>query len=295
MDLPASPAACRMALTAALAPQYGASEAGAMARLLLEHLGLRFPLHPDAPPLGGAQRAWLAQHALPRLLAWEPVQYVTGFAHFYGREFAVSPAVLIPRPETEGLALWVRDDLLRAAPAAPPALLDAGTGSGCIPLTIALELAERGQALEAHALDVSAAALAVAAQNAARFGVPLHLRQLDLLQAPADAYAGLEVLVSNPPYIPERERAELEPNVRDYEPALALFVPDADPLRFCRQLAQLGLHWLRPGGHLYAELHADQGPAAVKLLEAFEYEDIVLRQDLAGRDRMIRARRPAQS
>jgi release factor glutamine methyltransferase len=294
MDLSASPAACRLALTAALAPQYGASEAGAIARLLLEHLGLRFPLHPDAPPLGGAQQAWLAQDALPRLLAWEPVQYVTGAAHFYGREFAVSPAVLIPRPETEGLALWVRDDLL-AAPPAPLALLDAGTGSGCIPITIALELAERGRAVEAHALDVSAAALEVAAQNAARLGVPLRLRQLDLLQAPADAYAGLEVLVSNPPYIPERERAELDPHVRDYEPALALFVPDADPLRFCRQLARLGLHWLRPGGHLYAELHADQGPAAVKLLDAVGYEDIVLRQDLAGRDRMIRASRPAQS
>jgi release factor glutamine methyltransferase len=177
-----------------------------------------------------------------------PLQYIVGTQEFWRREFLVTPAVLIPRPETE-LIIEGSLDLLRGV--ARPVIVDVGTGSGCIALTLA---AERPQAL-VHATEVSPEALEVARENARRLGLEGHVRfhEGDLL-APVSALAGtVDLIASNPPYVPRADRATLAPEVRDHEPAIALFGPGS-PLDFYRRLAAQALPLLRPGGALVVEL-----------------------------------------
>lgn len=217
-----------------------------------------------------------------RLAAGEPVQYVLGWADFCGLRLAVTPATLIPRPETEELVAWA----VAESPAARR-VLDAGTGSGCI----ALALARAFPAAEVTAWDVSPEALAVAAANAAACGVALRCERRDLLDAPQPD-APFDLIVSNPPYVCSAERAGMEARVLDYEPATALFVPDDDPLRFYRALAALGQRALVPGGRMYVEINAAYGPQTAECFAAAGYGDVELRRDAYGRDRMVRAVRP---
>lgn len=237
-------------------------------------------LHPNQQFTPSQMDAW--QEAEARLLAGEPLQYVTGTAPFIDLDLHVTSDVLIPRPETEELAMWVLES---AGPLPHPALLDVGTGSGCIPVFLATRLPQA----KIHALDLSEAALKVARKNAALYKVSVHFRQADILSAPQDLYAGLDTVVSNPPYIPTSEYRSLHPTVFEHEPGMALEVPDADPLVFYRTIARLSRFFLKPGGFIFFEIHETQGKATLELLKGLGYQNILLRKDLQGKDRMVRA------
>jgi len=268
-------------IAARLAPLYDAREARNIARLYVSEAA-QIPLptllaDPDAPlTIEGADEA------IAQLAAGRPVQYVTGTADFFGRRFAVREGVLIPRPETEELAAWIIADEKRAR-----RILDIGVGSGCIAAILALELPEA----EVFAADISAQALAVAAENCRALNARVVLRQADALGDLAERFPErFDLLVSNPPYVPERDRAAMRPNVRDYEPAEALFVPDDDPLRFYRAIARSGRRMLAPGGRLYFEIHHLAGDALRRMLSDEGYGAIRLRDDLNGKPRMLCAR-----
>ncbi|AMJ67705.1 peptide chain release factor N(5)-glutamine methyltransferase [Hymenobacter sp. PAMC 26628] len=274
-------------LAAALAAAYPAPEAAAIAALVAEHLLGLDPL----------QRRMRAQEAVPaavqqqlpaleaRLLAHEPVQYVLSTAHFAGMELEVTPATLIPRPETEELAR-----LVAAAQPGARTVLDVGTGSGCLALALARAL-PRAQVL---AVDISAEALAVARRNGARYAPQVQFQQVDILQAaPAGLVPGaLDALVSNPPYVRESERAQMRANVLNWEPATALFVPDADPLLFYRRLGALGRALLRPGGGIYLEINEALSTETEELLRSQGYVDVRGVADMFDKARMVRAVAP---
>lgn len=221
---------------------------------------------------------------LARLKQREPLQYILQEAPFCGLSFHVEKGVLIPRPETEELVEWIVSDCQKAGKVR---ILDIGTGSGCIPVALAESLPEA----EVASCDISAEALRVAAVNVKRYGGKVTLFQADILQDELPD-CRVDVLVSNPPYITESERGEMEANVLDWEPELALFVPDTDPLRFYRRIARKGLDWLTEGGALYFEINRAYGAETVRMLEECGYRDIALRKDLSGNDRMIKAVRP---
>ena len=240
---------------------------------------------PDAPV--GPAAAALFGRMVARRLAREPVQYVLGHADFYGLRLTVTPAVLIPRPETEEV---VEEALRRIRGHERPWVLDVGTGSGAIALAVKHERPDA----EVFAVDVSPEALAVAAQNAARLRLAVTFVRADALrpQLAAGVPPTFDLLVSNPPYVPVSERTCLEPEVRDHEPGLALFVSDADPLCFYRALAGHAEALLRPGGWLAAETHADFGPAVRDVFADAGLAEAQILVDLAGRDRIALARMP---
>lgn len=224
---------------------------------------------------------------LRRLSEGEPVQYVLGRANFLGRSFRVSPAVLIPRPETEGLLQLVAN-LLGDTPT--PRILDAGTGSGCIAVSLALQHPEGS----VTAWDISDDALSVAQENAQTLSASVRFLHRDILaeaEAPSDSAASLDLLVSNPPYIREREAAEMDAHVLNHEPHLALFVPDYDPLRFYRALGQLGKHLLAPDGHLLVETHSDYATHTAQLFEVLGYSSVRIHHDCFDLPRFVEAQR----
>jgi protein-(glutamine-N5) methyltransferase, release factor-specific len=213
------------------------------------------------------------------LLAHKPVQYVLNQAWFAGMRFYVNEEVLIPRPETEELVEWV------AAEAAPgAAVLDVGTGSGCI----AIALKKKMQEVLVYACDVSAGAIAVAEKNAGALGTEVHFIQVDFLdEAEWLTLPKTDVIVSNPPYIPEHNQAAMQPNVLQYEPHVALFVADHDPLLFYRAIAEFA----EPGTRVYVEIHEDWGQQTKALFEGKGFKDVELRKDMQGKHRMVRATR----
>ncbi len=235
-----------------------------------------------------------------RLERQEPVQYVLGEADFCGRRFHVRHGVLIPRPETEELCRWIAAEIQaeREAPGGCT-VLDIGTGSGCIAVTLAAELPEA----RVTAWDISEEALAVARTNAARLGTEVTFSQTDILGAAEACQAegsgegrepcggAWDVIVSNPPYICLKERAAMAPNVLEHEPQVALFVPDDDPLRFYRAIAQYGQWALKRGGQLFFEINPLYATALRELLSTMAYHDIETRADAYGKERMMRARR----
>lgn len=266
-----------------LSAHYEPEELPFLGRLLWEGLGLKA----GQGSLDEAQQRRLGDW-VERLQAGEPVQHVLGAGHFYGRDFLVSPAVLIPRQETEELLVWVRDTFLPTAQ--PLNGMDIGTGSGCLPISLELEWREKGQMASLIGLEVSAEALAIARANQQRLGTKVEWVEKDILNASDRDYENLDFIVSNPPYVPESEKANMMKQVRDFEPELALFVPDDDPIRFYKQIAELGLFWLKPGGWLFFEVHIDHGEA-VREFMGRSYEEVSLRKDLQGRWRMLRARK----
>jgi release factor glutamine methyltransferase len=276
-------------LSTALQALYPEAEAAAMAGIVAEHLLGLSPLQrrmQAAEPVPAAVLARLPElHR--RLLRHEPVQYVLGVADFAGLELEVTPATLIPRPETEELVQLIGEENRGRAGLT---LLDVGTGSGCIPLALSRLLA----LARSIGVDVSAAALAVARRNAARYAPAVEFEQLDILtQEPQTVGpATLDILVSNPPYVLEKERALMRPNVLDFEPATALFVPDHDPLLFYRRIAGLGRKYLKPGGGLYFEINEQYAAELEDLLCELGYEHAARRPDLFGKDRLLRATWP---
>ena len=214
----------------------------------------------------------------------EPVAYITGEKEFYGRVFRVSPSVLIPRPETE---LLLEEAIRVLSSAGAPLIADIGTGSGCLAVTIGLEC----PATTIIGTDVSAEALAVARENAERLRtVNIQFALVGGLEFVPSAAGLLDLIVSNPPYVPERDRATLAPDVRDYEPAAALFAGE-DGLDVIRALAPFAAARLRPGGTLLMEIGAGQADAVQEIFRASLLQPAELVRDLQGIPRVVRARR----
>lgn len=265
---------------------YPESEIHSLARILLSEVsGMQavFFLSDKSKQLNEQQEKRL-DDILVRLQKSEPLQYILGETEFYGLPFSVNADVLIPRPETEELVDWVIDECRSKT----VRILDIGTGSGCI----AVALAKLLPLAEVEAWDVSPQALAVAARNAVRNGVKVAFRQVDVMlqvESGANSDSLFDIIVSNPPYICHSEKKDMHRNVIDYEPHLALFVDDSDPLAFYRRIARLGGALLKPCGKLFYEINAAQGHETVNLLEDMGYRDVELRQDLSGNDRMVKA------
>lgn len=219
---------------------------------------------------------------LIRLQKYEPVQYIIGVEDFYGLTFEVDPNVLIPRPETEELIGWI----VQENKSAGLRVLDVGTGSGCIAVSLAKNLEDA----EVTAWDISEGALQVAARNCRRNGVDVRLEQKDILQL-SSSDRQFDVIVSNPPYIAMKEKADMEANVLDWEPGLALFVPDEKPLLFYRKISELGLEMLKPGGRLFFEINRAYGKQVVQMMSALGYRNVELKKDISQNDRMIKAER----
>jgi len=223
----------------------------------------------------------IADSFIEKLKNSEPIQYITGETWFYGLKFKVDKNVLIPRPETEELVDWIRNDVSNAETLS---ILDIGTGSGCIAIGLKSVL----PMADVYARDISAEALKIAAENAVLNNQKVVFQQFDILSA-ADECQSWDVIVSNPPYIPEAEKLKINSNVLDFEPHLALFVSDRNPLIFYEKIAGFGLKHLKPGGKLFFETHQNFAQACVRLLADKGFADIELRQDMYRNDRMIKA------
>lgn len=258
----------------------GFSEAQATAFALLDDLfgASRTDVLMDRRVQLGADAEARLQRALAALEAGQPLQYATGKAPFCGKSFEVNAHVLIPRPETELLVELV-------CGCSPQRVLDCGTGSGCIAVSVALALPEA----QVEAWDISAEALAVARRNARVLGAKVRFRQRDMLFLPAQRRALYDVIVSNPPYICQSEEADMEAHVKDYEPHLALFVPDDNPLRFYVALAVLGKMRLQRGGSLLLECNRRYAHAVSAMLQAEGYTGCEVIADCFGAPRMVRA------
>ena len=238
---------------------------------------------------------------MQRLEKSEPVQYVLGAEWFAGRLFDVAPGVLIPRPETEDLVKWACDEakekednskeergkeekeVSKKEEVPHPSILDIGTGSGCIAITVALALPQA----RVTAWDISTDALAIAAGNAHRLGASVRFEHQDALSAPDDEERW-DVIVSNPPYICDRERADMSDNVISYEPELALFVPDNDPLLFYHAIARYASKALKPGGRLLFETNTAYAHEVAQVMADEGFTAIEVRNDCFGKPRMVK-------
>jgi release factor glutamine methyltransferase len=287
-----------------LMQRYDDSEAAAVARYLLE---MKYGLSMADVACGGVEDldSNVLTTDVTRLLNSEPVQYVVGEAEFCGRRFIVRPGVLIPRPETEELCQWILSALNASPLLGKASILDIGTGSGCIAVTLAAELPNAS----VSAWDISERALAVARENTDRLGIPVKFEKQDILHyslltregsfsaaamkaaEPSGGGAPFSLIVSNPPYVCRSEAAQMEPHVLEHEPHEALFVPDDDALLFYRVIAHLGLQLLQPGGWLYFEINPLYANDLVSLMEEMGYADVETRQDQFGKTRMLRGRK----
>lgn len=246
------------------------------------------------------------QQSVARLLDAEPLQYVTGTAFFCGHPFHVAPGVLIPRPETE----WIVDTAVNLVTASAPRILDIGTGSGCIATSISLALADRHCHTEAW--DISEDALRIAADNAARLGADVKFRRRDALRleeekseemrlekekggavvtSGLDAAESWDIIVSNPPYICNREAADMHANVLRHEPHLALFVPDTDPLLFYRAIACYAMRSLRKGGWLLFECNTLYAHDTAQMALDMGFATSVVEDDCFGKPRFVKAQK----
>lgn len=219
---------------------------------------------------------------LARLAAGVPLQYVTGKSYFYDRLFSLNYATLIPRPETEELVSQV----LNIIGSDSRDVLDIGTGSGCIAISLALEAPQS----QVSAWDVAAEAITKAQENANQLGAQVTFKQQDVFAWETDTKTW-DIIVSNPPYVLDTEKAEMEAHVLDHEPHLALFVPDEDPLKFYRVIGDMAQERLKPGGYLCFEINRAFGAHNVAMAEAQGFENIQLLKDFHGNDRMLIAQR----
>lgn len=265
-----------------LATCYPEREAHAVAlRVLEDAFGVsRTDVYADKVRKFSSEEEQRWQHIAERLSAGEPLQYVLGEAEFCGRSFGVAPGVLIPRPETEELVALVEQSVSGCC-----RILDAGTGSGCIAVSLALALPEA----EVQAWDISPEALSVAQGNAERWGAAVDFRLCDMLTATPDER--FDVVVSNPPYVCERERLDMTPQVLEYEPGLALFVPDDDPLRFYRALVGLSVRCLNSGGLLAVEINEAYGAETADLFSRSGLTEVQILFDGFGKPRFVMGRK----
>lgn len=280
---------------------YDESEANNIAAMVMEHLTQANRLdrikHQDNPLT--EQQVYQLTEIEQRLLRHEPVQYVLGEAWFYNLRLYVNKHVLIPRPETEELVHWIITDVRtkglnvferRSAEADVTTqlkILDIGTGSGCIAIALKNEMPKA----EVWGCDVSEEALNVARRNGSELDVRVDFQGLDILdEAQQRLLPSVDIIVSNPPYIPLKDKNSMHANVLNHEPHLALFVPDDDAVKFYKTIAQFARKRLHATGCLYFEIHEDLGEAVVALLKNEGYET-ELRKDMQGKHRMVKAQR----
>lgn len=273
----------KQAMKHQLSHLYDALEINSMVNILIEEVTGWDALHQNIhknDALEQAQTDQLTQY-VEKLLTGKPLQYIIGKAWFMGKAFMVNEAVLIPRPETEELVEWIVEyaQIINK----PLSIVDIGTGSGCIPISLKQAIPHASIA----AMDISKEALAIARKNASIYNTNIDWIELDILQTKQlnDQY---DIIVSNPPYIPNREKVNMQKQVIDHEPAIALFVPDQYPLIFYSKIAHLGITALKPNGQLFFEIHYDQGESILELLNEMGYH-AELRQDIYGKDRLVRA------
>ncbi|MDE7407348.1 MAG: peptide chain release factor N(5)-glutamine methyltransferase [Muribaculaceae bacterium] len=268
-----------------LMPVYGSRESRAIMNILMENVLNYTPvdivMHRDMelPDFIGPKTEGMLQ----RLKQNEPIQYVTGQARFCGMTINVTPDVLIPRPETEELV----DIIVKQWADVPDTrVLDICTGSGCIAIALARAL----RFPQTTAIDISDKALKVACDNAAGMRVKIDFQNIDALTQLESLGNGWDIIVSNPPYVAEHEKAAMEPNVVDYEPHLALFVPDNDPLRFYRPIVAFAAKALSRRGVLYMEINPLYAIEMKRLLADAGFNDILIMADMQGNQRMAIAR-----
>ena len=260
------------------------SEVNSMSRYIIEDVtGLPFStiLTDKSKQITAEQRKSIDK-IISRLQNFEPIQYILGHCEFYGLSFNVKPGALIPRPETEELV----DLIIKNHQNESSSILDIGTGSGCIAISLAKNLPD--STLEAW--DVSADALNIAKENASKNKVSINFRLINVLQdVPLDTK--FDVIVSNPPYVLDSEKTDMEKHVLNHEPHLALFVPDNKALMFYDRIADIAKTLLTSNGHLYFEINSMKGQEAVEMLEKKGFADVCLVQDIYGKDRIVKAKR----
>lgn len=264
-----------------LAEIYGEAEAQSITNLLFEDY-LNIPrtsrlTMPDQPYSDDLHQKH--SDAVQKLLNHQPVQQIIGHCFFYGHQFDINEHVLIPRPETEELV----DLVVRENNSGNFRVLDVGTGTGCIAISLASAL----HGSDVYAWDISEQALSLARQNAAKNQVKVHFRREDVLTYDGDE--NFDIIVSNPPYIPITEKGAMAKNVTHYEPEMALFVPDDDPLLFYRKIGGMGKKTLSPDGKLYFEVHENYAHQVQDLMKKLAYKKVTIIKDLQGKDRIVTA------
>ncbi|WP_396139498.1 peptide chain release factor N(5)-glutamine methyltransferase [Flavobacterium sp.] len=273
-----------------LSSLYEEQEIDSFFYIILEKLhGLKridLALNPQTVMDGAHLKQW--KNIVSELKKQRPVQYILGETEFYGLRFLVNENTLIPRPETEELVELIIESTNYELRNTKLKVLDIGTGSGCIAISLAKHLATS----EVFAIDVSEEALATAKKNAELNKVAIDFISTNILDVVnLSAVAGLDkqfdIIVSNPPYVRNLEKDQIKPNVLEYEPHLALFVDDIDPLLFYRKIAELAIKNLNPNGKLYFEINQYLGKETIKLLEDFGFRNVELKKDIYGNDRMI--------
>ena len=251
-------------------------------QLVEEYLDMRrIDVALDRDKIINAEESELFKNALLRLKTKEPLQYILGETEFYGYTFTVTPDVLIPRPETEELVSWIVNDCRKSNE--PLKILDIGTGSGCIAISLAKQLTHA----KVSALDISKDALAIAKKNALQNNAAINFIESDVLNVD-DFQEKYDIIVSNPPYVRELEKEHMHDNVLKNEPHRALFVSNEDPLIFYRQIAQLASRNLKPEGAVYFEINEYLGEETRILLKNSGLVDVILRQDMFKKDRMLK-------
>ncbi len=268
-----------------LAERYSEREAFQLYFIVVEDLfGLtKSQLQGIEKKLSEAQAKQL-EEAIDKLNQGIPVQHVTGLAFFYNYLFKVTKDTLVPRPETEELVQWVLNDAKDGQ-----SVLDIGTGTGCIAIT----LKKTKPKLLVTAMDVSEKALSVAKENAITLEASIDFVEDDILQ-PKNTYPVFDHIVSNPPYIPEKDKAYMDNNVLDYDPELALFVPNDDPLRFYKAIEAFSEKHLAPGGKLFLEIHEDLGTETLELFNQSTWISSEIIKDLSDKNRIIIAQKSAE-
>ena len=268
-----------------LLPLYGLSETRIMSDMLLEKItGQRSGGRADWGEGGiSEEQEKELQRMLGELERHRPVQYVIGEAWFQGMKFKVDERVLIPRPETEELVEWVIKDVHSGD---AWEILDIGTGSGCIPIS----LKKRLPVSLVHSCDISEGALTLAKENADKLGADIHFFQADILDRSSwGQLPRANVIVSNPPYIPQSGRSGMDPHVVAYEPATALFVPDNNPYLFYEAIAGIAMSQGITGTRIYVEIHEDLAAGVHDCFARAGLTDITIRRDMQGKERMVRA------
>ena len=265
---------------------YSGEEAGAMASILLQDvLGLsRADVVMKGDENIDAGKLRFLNDVLTRLKNEEPLQYILGRTEFYGLDILLNPDVLIPRSETEELIAWV----LNTVNTETPKILDFGTGSGCIPLALKKNLPKS----KITGVDKSQKALKLAKKNGRSLNLDVEFLAFDILRDAPSKMGTVDVVVSNPPYVRFSEREKMNSNVLKYEPHMALFVKDEDPLIFYRKIADIGKQILKESGLLFFEINEEFGNEILSLLRDKGYENTELRKDLNGKDRMVKALKP---
>ncbi|MBG0782974.1 MAG: peptide chain release factor N(5)-glutamine methyltransferase [Bacteroidales bacterium] len=267
-----------------LEPLYGKQESVQLLLILFKHFfgydRSQLALQPD---LKLSESELLKVHfAVKDLLRHKPIQYITGESEFMGYAFLVKPGVLIPRPETEEMVDMI---IKRFQNRSPLSIWDLGTGSGCIAVSLALSLPQA----KVKAFDLSEEAISLTKLNAQRLNVDISLQQTDILELRPTERKKIDVIVSNPPYVRQSERHHMQKNVLDFEPDMALFVSDEDPLIFNQAVANIGDKVLAKDGELWLEINEALGKETAALIENTGFKKVQIHQDFSGRDRFVSA------